>query len=518
MICDTCGTENREGRKFCKECGSSLAIACSNCGAANDPGDKFCGDCGTVLAEDAPAASATTQPDRIDTPAKAEMRFVSVLFADLVGYTTLSESRDSEDIRDMLTTYFERSRKIIERFGGTVDKFIGDAVMGVWGATVVQEDDAERAVRAGLELVDMVDALGDEIGLEGLTLRAGVNSGPTSVGPGGNEQGLVVGDLVNVASRLQSIAEPRTVFVGEGTESVTNRSIDYEFEGERTVKGKTESVPAWRALRVASMVGGRDEDEIRQPPFVGREREMRLLKDALSAADSEQRARLVSIVGEAGIGKSRLAEEFKNHVDGFTRDTYWHQGRSPSYGDSLAFWALGEMVRQRAGILETEEPARARIRLRTAVADFVPGEDDRDWIEPRLAGLLGLADMPPGGRSELFSALRAFFQAIADRGPTVLVFEDLHWATTGSSSSSPNWSSARRGLPCSSSHLPARICWSARRAGGRSTATPSGFDCLRCPSRRWTGCSPSTSQDSPTMWQRASPTAPQGSLCTPSRW
>jgi class 3 adenylate cyclase/predicted ATPase len=431
MICDTCGTENREGRKFCKECGSSLAVACPNCGAANDPDDKFCGDCGTVLTADAPAASATIMPERSGTPTKAEKRFVSVLFADLVGYTTLSESRDSEDIRDMLTTYFERSREIIERFGGTVDKFIGDAVMGVWGATVAQEDDAERAVRAGLELVDMVDALGDEIGLEGLALRAGVNSGPTSVGPGGNEQGLVVGDLVNVASRLQSIAEPRTVFVGEATEAVTSRAIDYEFEGERTVKGKSEAVPAWRALRVASMVGGRDEDEIRRPPFVGREREMRLLKDALSAVESEQRARLVSIVGEAGIGKSRLAGEFKNHVDGFTHTTYWHQGRSPSYGDSLAFWALGEMVRQRAGILETEEPARARIRLRTTVAEFVSSEEDRDWIEPRLAGLLGLAEMPPGTRSELFSALRAFFQHITEAGPTVLVFEDLHWGDDG---------------------------------------------------------------------------------------
>jgi len=266
---------------------------------------------------------------------------------------------------------------------------------------------------------------------KGLPYAPGSTPGPTAVGPGGNEQGLVVGDLVNVASRLQSIAEPRTVFVGEATESVTNRSIDYIFEGERSVKGKSETVPAWRARRVASGVGGRDEDEIRHPPFVGRESEMRILKDALSAAESEQRARLVSIVGEAGIGKSRLAEEFKNHVDGFSQTTYWHQGRSPSYGDSLAFWALGEMVRQRAGILETEEPARARIRLRTTVAEFVPDEEDRDWIEPRLAGLLGLAEMPPGTRSELFSALRAFFQNIAAASPTVLVFEDLHWGDDG---------------------------------------------------------------------------------------
>ena len=238
MICDTCGTENRDGRKFCKECGSSLAIVCANCGEANDPGDKFCGDCGELLGVDAAKPAIALEP--ASSPSKAEKRFVSVLFADLVGYTTFSEQHDSEEIREMLTTYFDRSREIIERFGGNVDKFIGDAVMGVWGAKLIREDDAERAVRAALELVDMVDGLGDELELPELALRAGVNSGETSVGPGGNEQGLVVGDLVNVASRLQSIAEPRTVFVGAATETVTNRSIDYISEGERTVKGKSE--------------------------------------------------------------------------------------------------------------------------------------------------------------------------------------------------------------------------------------------------------------------------------------
>ena len=183
MICDTCGTENREGRKFCKECGTSLSMPCPNCGAANDPGDKFCGECGETLGSDADSATvAATRPSA--SPVRAEKRFVSILFADLVGYTTFSEQHDSEEIRDMLTTYFDRSREIIERFGGNVDKFIGDAVMGVWGAKLIREDDAERAVLAALELVDMVDGLGDELDLPELALRAGVNSGETSVGPG----------------------------------------------------------------------------------------------------------------------------------------------------------------------------------------------------------------------------------------------------------------------------------------------------------------------------------------------
>ncbi len=427
MECGVCGTENRADRKFCKECGSSLSILCADCGTENEPDDKFCGGCGQPLEE-------PTAPTPADQPAEltvTEKRFVSVLFADLVSFTTYSEQRDSEEVRDMLTVYFDRAREIIERFGGTVDKFIGDAVMGVWGATVAREDDAERAVRAGLELVDMVAALGEELGHPELRLRTGVNTGATTVGPGGNEKGLVVGDLVNIASRLQSMADPGTVLVGATTHSVTSRAIDYESIGERTVKGKTDVVQAWRVVRVAGMVGGRPDGELRVPPFVGREREMRLLKDQLKAVESEQRARLVSIVGEAGIGKTRLAEEFKGYIDGFIADVYWHQGRSPSYGDGVTFWALGEMIRRRAGILENEDPARARTRLRTCVAEFVSGEEEGRWIEPRLEGLLGLGEMPSGGRAELFSALRSFFHHIATRGTTVLVFEDLHWADAG---------------------------------------------------------------------------------------
>ena len=425
MRCDACETENRADRKFCRECGTTLAPTCPTCGAANEAGDKFCGNCGSSLdGESARVPGA-------DRASEAEVRLVSVLFADLVGYTSLSETKDSEDIRDLLTAYFDRSREIIERFGGTVDKFIGDAVMGMWGATQVREDDAERAVRASLELVDMVAAMGEELGIDGLTLRAGVNSGTTSVGSGGNERGLIVGDLVNVASRLQSLAEPGAVFVGAATHDASVGAIDYLALGERSVKGKSDPVVAYRAVRVSGMLGASGGADVRKPPFVDREREMRLLKDTLAAVESENRGHLVSIVGEGGIGKSRLAEEFQNYIDGLADDIYWHEGRSPSYGEGVTFWALGEMVRRRCGIREGDDPAAERTRLRTTVAEYVSTADDRVFIEPRLAGLLGLAEMPPGGRSELFSALRLFFQHIAAVGPTVLVFEDLHWADAG---------------------------------------------------------------------------------------
>lgn len=431
MRCAVCGIDNREGRKFCSECGGSLSAPCPACGTPNEPVDKFCGDCGAALAAGPPEApSSPLLSPSGPAPEKAEQRFVSVLFADLVGYTTLSESRDSEDVRDLLTVYFDRARAIIEQFGGSVDKFIGDAVMGVWGAVGAREDDAQRAVRAALELVDMVSSLGEESGIPGLRLRAGVNSGQTSVGPGGNEKGLVVGDLVNVASRLEALAAPGTVNVGSATEAVSRTAIDYEYLGEEELKGKSEKVPVWRAVRVAAMREGR-ADDVRNPPFVGRERELRMMKDALAGVETDQRSRLLSIIGEAGIGKTRLAEEFRNHIDGYAQTIYWHWGRSPSYGDGVTFWALGEMVRRRAGIVDGEDPARSRTRLRTMITEFVPSEDDRQWIEPRLAGLLGLAEMPPGSRTELFAALRSFFQNIAAKGATILVFEDMHWADSG---------------------------------------------------------------------------------------
>lgn len=429
MVCGSCGTEAAAGSKFCSECGSALARACPSCAVPVDASAKFCAECGTDLRSDMvgirPSSVDAARPEA--TSPGADRRFVSVLFADIVEYTSFAEGRDPDEVRDLLTVYFDRSRAIIEKYGGVVEKFIGDAIFGVWGTDVVREDDAERAVRAGLELVSMVSALGEEQGHAGLCCRAGVMSGATTVGSGGNEStGMIVGDLVNTAARLQSKADPGTVFVGRTTHEVTARSMVYEPRGEVLVKGKADPVEVWRAIRPAGRVGA--EVNVRELPFAGRGREMRLLTDQLDATAAEGRARLVPITGEAGIGKSRLAKEFMNVVDGYADDVYWHQGRSPSYGDAAPMWPLIEMVRQRAGILEDEEDARARTRLRTMLAEYVEDADDRHWIEGWSAGLLGLAEMPTGSRAELLSALRSLFRHIAARGTTVLVFEDLHWA------------------------------------------------------------------------------------------
>ncbi|MFI5225738.1 MAG: AAA family ATPase [Candidatus Limnocylindrales bacterium] len=442
MICTSCGTENERGRKFCVECGTKLASGCPNCGAANPPGAKFCGECGTTLTADAGAATAggtaagATPAQRSAAPI-AERRVVSVLFADLVGFTAASEGRDAEETREVLNRYFELARDVIGRYGGTVEKFIGDAVMAVWGAPTAHEDDAERAVRAGLELVDAIHGLGP-----GMEARAGVLTGEAAVTMNATNQGMVAGDLVNTASRLQSVALPGTVLVGEATHRAASKAIAFEEAGEQSLKGKTSPVPAWRALRVVAEVGGRNRSEALEAPFVGRDEELRLLKDLFHATSRDQRVRLVSVIGPAGIGKSRLAWEFLKYVDGLTETVWWHDGRSPAYGDGITFWALGEMIRERCHLLATDDDATTRLRVREAVEEWIPDEVEQRWVEPALLALLGTdigvsggtASTGPAsaaGRDELFAAWRTFFERIAARGTVVMVFEDLHWADPG---------------------------------------------------------------------------------------
>ncbi len=428
MTCTNCHADIREGSKFCPECGAPQAASCPACGHQVGASDKFCAECGQALAEAAGAGAAMSVP----SGAIEERRFITAVFADLVGFTPLTQARDAEDVRRMLTIYFERAKQIVDRFGGTIDKFIGDALMAVWGAHVAHEDDAERAVRAALELVAAVEDLGRELDIPDLRARAGVLSGEAATGGDLNEgTGLIIGDIVNTASRLQGAADPGSVLVGRATRDLAARSIEFEPAGTHQLKGLHGAVEAFRAVRVVAGSRGNRRADGLEPPFVGRADEMRMLKDALHATSRDGRSRLVSIVGQGGIGKSRLMEEMWKYLDGLPETTYWHQGRSPAYGDGVAFWSLGEMVRQRCGIAEGDDAHRARTRLRTTVAEFIENAADRDWVEPRLEGLLGLAAMPAGDQTELFAAWRLLFVEIARRDTVVMVFEDLHWADDG---------------------------------------------------------------------------------------
>ena len=435
MTCPTCGTANPADGRFCLECGSALG-GCPSCGATNPAGARFCGNCGTSLGAGAGPAPAAVPPvpggdgaTELAGPT-TERRVVTVLFADLVGFTTLSASRDLETVRDLQDRYFDRTRVIVDRYGGAIEKFIGDAVMAMWGAPIAHEDDAERAVRAALELVDMVPALGREDGVD-LAVRVGVLTGAAAVNVGAEGQGMVTGDMVNTAARLQSVAAPGTVLVGEATRIAAEPAVEFVAAGDQELKGKTAPVPAWRAIRVVGERGGARRPDALEPPFVGRTDELRFLKEQFHATGRERRARLVSLVGQAGIGKSRLAWELEKYLDGVVEQVWWHRGRSPSYGEGVTFWALGEMIRRRANLTEGDDEEATRSAITAMVAQHIPDETERAWIEPRMLVLLGIGESPAGGRTELFAAWRTFFERLAETGTVAFVVEDLQWSDDG---------------------------------------------------------------------------------------
>ena len=422
MTCPSCSADNRPDAKFCFECGSALARTCPN-GHPVTTDARFCDECGAAVAGTAQAAA----PPLVAEPT-AERRLVSVLFADLVGFTAASEQRDAEDTRELLSRYFDTSRRLIELYGGTVEKFIGDAVMAVWGTPTATEDDAERAVRAALDLVAAVSALGDEVGAPELRARAGVLTGEAAVTLGAEGQGMVAGDLVNTASRVQSAADPGTVFVGESTRRSTEQTIVYEDAGAFELKGKEGLTPLWKAQRVVSGLRGSLKSQGLEAPFVGRDRELRQIKDLFHTSADERKAHLVSVTGIAGIGKSRLSWEFYKYFDGIADTVYWHRGRCLSYGEGVTYWALADMVRMRCRISEEEEPASALAKLHATLEEHFLDAEERSFLEPRLAHLLGLAEHQARDQQDLFAAWRLFFERLSESYPTVLAFEDMQWA------------------------------------------------------------------------------------------
>jgi len=332
-------------------------VVCPNCGEGNPERARFCLACGTELA---PA-----------TAAGEERKVVSVLFVDLVGFTARSDKADPEDVRATLRPYHTRVSREIERYGGTVEKFVGDAVMAVFGAPVAHEDDAERAVRSALRILGAIAELNEEHDLD-LVARAAVATGEAVVSLGaqpGTGEGIATGDVVNTASRLQSEAPVGGLVVNEQTFRATRSAIDYEESPPVELKGKSEPVPLWRAIGTRSRFGV-DTDELAAGPFVGRQRELQLLQSTYERMLGESEIQLVTLIGEPGVGKTRLLAEFRQWVDDRPEIVFWRQGRCLPYGDGITFWALGEIVKAHAGILESDRPADAAAKLATAVAEM----------------------------------------------------------------------------------------------------------------------------------------------------
>jgi class 3 adenylate cyclase/tetratricopeptide (TPR) repeat protein len=386
-------------------------IVCPSCGEGNPERARFCLACGSEL-------TATTT-------AGEERKVVSVLFVDLVGFTARSDKADPEDVRATLRPYHTRVSREIERFGGTVEKFVGDAVMAVFGAPLAHEDDAERAVRSALRILDAISELNEEHGLD-LAARAAVATGEAVVSLGaqpGTGEGIATGDVVNTAARLQSEAPVGGLVVNEQTFRRTRDTIDYDNASPVELKGKSEPVPLWRAIGSRSRFGV-DTDELAAGPFVGRQRELQLLQSTYERMLGESEIQLVTLTGEPGVGKTRLLAEFRQWVDDRPEIVYWRQGRCLPYGDGITFWALGEIVKAHAGILESDRPADAAAKLAAAVAEM----DDSAWLEQRLGPLVGIAARGETEREESFTAWQRFLESVATTRSLVLLFEDLHWA------------------------------------------------------------------------------------------
>jgi class 3 adenylate cyclase/tetratricopeptide (TPR) repeat protein len=391
---------------------------CSNCGQENPEGFRFCGACGSPLAG---------MPRH---PADEERKVVTVLFCDLVGFTARSDRADPEDVGAMLRPFHARLRGEIERVGGTLDKLIGDAVMAVFGVPAVHEDDPERAVRCALRMLDAIAELNQALPTLELAVRIGINTGEALVAleRGADSEG-VVGDVVNTAARLQGVAPVNGVVVGEATWRATQALFEYEQLAPVQVKGKAEPVPIWRVLGARSRPG---VDLVERPPtpLIGRGEELAALQRCYRQAFGGHAVQLVTVLGGPGVGKSRLVREFAGFVDAQPELVAWRRGHCPSYGEAVGFWALGEIVKAQAGILESDDPREVAAKLDVAVRAVAGDASEREWLKARLGPLVGAATAAeaPAGRDESFVAWRRFLHLVAARSPLILVVEDLHRA------------------------------------------------------------------------------------------
>jgi class 3 adenylate cyclase/tetratricopeptide (TPR) repeat protein len=379
---------------------------CPNCGTENPAQARFCLACGSSLAEATPREVRKT---------------VTILFCDVAGSTALGERLDPEALRRIMTRYFEEMKAVVERHGGTVEKFIGDAVMAVFGIPSVHEDDALRAVRSAVEMRQVLDTLNEALlrdrGTE-IGIRIGVNTGQVVAGDPSAGQGMVTGDAVNVAARLEQAALPGEILIGAETHQLVREAVDVEPVDPIAAKGKAEPVPAWRLLAVGRALEGfiRRLDS----PLVGREHEGRLLSEAFARCVRERACHLFTVLGSPGVGKSRLAEEFVRSVDD---DALVLRGRCLPYGDGITFWPAAEVVRQAAGIRDEDAPDTANARIAALVAEATDG----DLITDRLAQIVGLLDAAASA-NELFWALRRLLEVLARGRPLVVEFDDIHWA------------------------------------------------------------------------------------------
>jgi class 3 adenylate cyclase len=415
--CSACGEVNDAAQRFCGHCGAALTQTCAACGEDNPPGFRFCGACGAAC--DPGGLSSSGSAERVD----GERRWVTVMFADLSGFTALSERTDPEEIRSMVDQCMSKMSEVVERFGGTVDKIVGDALMAVFGAPVAHEDDSERAVRAALEIQRCASEEAALFG--GLRVRVGINTGEVifaPVGPDGRRELTVMGDAVNTAARLQAAAPPEGVLLGEATHAACAHAIACEAVEPILAKGKEAPLRAWLARGATSAPADRP---LSAAPFLGRDAELELLVRAWARTSGELHPQLVTLVGPPGIGKTRLTREFAARVEADGGRTL--HGRPLPYGEPAAYWAFGAVVREACGIFATDPPDVAAHKLGERTASLLPSSEARE-LARHLSILARLTEDTVEDRHALFSSAQRFLEALAREQPTLVVLEDLHWA------------------------------------------------------------------------------------------
>jgi adenylate cyclase len=433
-------------------CGAVLERRCPSCGAEVPAGAKFCIECGTAVDAPAPAKTPAPAPAPGAEKLPEERRLVSVLFADLSGYTAAAERMDPEAVKSMLDGMLRQLGEEVVRFGGSIDKYIGDNVMAVFGAPVAHEDDPERAVRAGLAMQAAMERLNSELlgDQEGFLLRVGINTGEVLAGQVGDGY-TVIGDTVNVAARLQAATRPGTVTVGEATFRATREVISYDELEPLELKGKAEPVPAWEAGEVLTEGPVHRTAPRTAAPLIGREEESRLLVSLAERVGREERPHLVTVIGQAGVGKSRLLRELSNDLRELEPAPALRTGECPPYGAGMAYWAFGEVIRAEFGIARDEQADSAWSKLveglRRLGAGATAEQSGVGDVEPpdRSAAVIGrmLGLEPPDGqphadaedpqrmRETLFSAVRGLVETMTTERALVLAFEDIHWADEG---------------------------------------------------------------------------------------
>ncbi|TMK23980.1 MAG: hypothetical protein E6G62_09585, partial [Actinobacteria bacterium] len=446
VSCRECGAANAAVARFCMACGASLARTCPSCGENTPAQSRFCISCGTVL--DGPSADGRAREPAVSAHVAPteQRRTVTVLFADLSGYTSVAERLDHETVKSLVDRCLTRFAMEVERFGGRVDKFIGDNVMAVFGAPVAHEEDPERAVRAALGMQSAMAELNRELlteyGFE-FALRVGVNTGEVLAGRVGDDY-TVIGDAVNVAARLESAASPGTITVGERTRRATQDVVAYEELEPLQLKGKVDPVAAWRALAVARQ-SGRELEQRRETPLIGRREELASLEMEFGRVASSRSAHLVTVLGEAGVGKTRLVRELEHALASRDPPVHVRKGRCLPFGSSIVYWPLSEVLRADCEIADDDSAEVASEKLSARLGPLIStGTDDADGVMRRIAPLARLLDIeapdadgplerddPQNARDSLFGAVRAYLEAIAQREPLVLVWEDIHWADEG---------------------------------------------------------------------------------------